>query len=452
MRIAVVGTGYVGLVAGTCFAETGHSVTCVDVDEAKLAALRAGKTPIYEPGLEELLLRNIKAERLFFTNDLRAAVRGAEVVFIAVGTPQGDDGNADLRTLMRVAHDIASAAERYTVVVNKSTVPVGTAQRMQAELSARGKAPIDVVSNPEFLKEGAAIDDFMRPDRIVIGAASEKARALVAELYAPFVRTESPMYFMDPASAELTKYAANAMLATRISSINEVANLCERVGADVDAVRKALGADKRIGHPFLFPGVGYGGSCFPKDVKALVATARNQGLDFALLAAVDAVNDRQKRLLAQKARAHFSADGGARGKKVAVWGLAFKPKTDDIRSAPSLALIEELLAEGAVVTAHDPVALEAARRQLGDRIQYAANPYAAVQGAEALFLVTEWNEFRQPDFARVKQLMARPVVFDGRNIWNPQRLAELGFTYHAVGRAARPQPSPSTERRKKTQT
>ena len=449
MRIAVVGTGYVGLVAGTCFAETGHFVTCVDVDEAKVQALRSGRTPIYEPGLEELLERNIKAERLSFTTDLASAVRGAEVVFIAVGTPQGDDGNADLRAAMKVAHDIAAAAERYTVIVNKSTVPVGTAARMQAEL-AGSKAPIDVVSNPEFLKEGAAIDDFQRPDRIVIGASSDRARAVVADLYAPFVRTESPIYFMDPASAELTKYAANAMLATRISFINEVAALCERVGADVDAVRKALGADKRIGHPFLFPGVGYGGSCFPKDVKALVATARNHGLDFALLAAVDAVNDRQKRLLAQKARAHFAAQGGVRGRKIAVWGLAFKPKKDDIRSAPALALIEELLADGAIISAHDPVAMEPARRQLGGRVQYAANPYAAVQGAEALFLITEWNEFRQPDFARIKQLMAKPVVFDGRNIWNPQRLAELGFTYQGVGRAARPQQAvAATERRKK---
>jgi UDPglucose 6-dehydrogenase len=437
MRIAVVGTGYVGLVAGTCFAETGHSVTCVDVDEAKLAALRAGKTPIYEPGLEELLLRNSKAERLFFTSDLRAAVRGAEVVFIAVGTPQGDDGNADLRTLMRVAHDIAAAAERYTVVVNKSTVPVGTAQRMQAELSVRGKVPIDVVSNPEFLKEGAAIDDFMRPDRIVIGAASEKARAVVAELYAPFVRTESPMYFMDPASAELTKYAANAMLATRISFMNDVAMLCERVGADVDAVRKAMGADRRIGYPFLFPGVGYGGSCFPKDVKALVATARNTGLDFTLLAAVDAVNDRQKRLLAQKAKAHFGGEGGIRGKKIAVWGLAFKPKTDDVRCAPAFAIIDELLADGAEIAVHDPVAMDASRKHLDDRVRYAVNPYDAVQGAEALLLVTEWNEFRQPDFQRVKELMAKPVIFDGRNIWNAQRLRGMGFSYYGVGRAAK---------------
>src|SRR5438874_2545167 len=436
MRIAVVGTGYVGLVAGTCFAETGHFVTCVDVDEAKVQALRSGRTPIYEPGLEELLERNIKAERLSFTTDLASAVRGAEVVFIAVGTPQGDDGNADLRAAMKVAHDIAAAAERYTVIVNKSTVPVGTAARMQAEL-AGSKAPIDVVSNPEFLKEGAAIDDFQRPDRIVIGASSDRARAVVADLYAPFVRTESPIYFMDPASAELTKYAANAMLATRISFINEVAALCERVGADVDAVRKALGADKRIGHPFLFPGVGYGGSCFPKDVKALVATARNHGLDFALLAAVDAVNDRQKRLLAQKARAHFAAQGGVRGRKIAVWGLAFKPKTDDIRSAPALALIEELLADGADIAVHDPVAMDASKKQLEGRVRFAANPYDAVEGAEALFLVTEWNEFRQPDFQRVKELMAKPVVFDGRNIWNPQRLRDMGFAYYGVGRAAK---------------
>jgi UDPglucose 6-dehydrogenase len=436
MRIAVVGTGYVGLVTGTCFAETGHEVACVDVDEAKIAALREGRTPIYEPGLEELLARNIKAQRLTFSTELASAVRGAEVVFIAVGTPQGDDGNADLRAVLKVAHDVAAVAERYTVIVNKSTVPVGTAARLQAELAGRSKAPIDVVSNPEFLKEGAAIDDFQRPDRIVIGASSEKARALVAEIYAPFVRTESPIYFMDPASAELTKYAANAMLATRISFINEVAMLCERVGADVDSVRRAVGADARIGHPFLFPGVGYGGSCFPKDVKALVATARNHGLDFALLAAVDAVNDRQKRLLGQKAKAFFAPHGGLRGRKVGVWGLAFKPKTDDLRSAPALALVDELLADGAIVSAHDPVAMPAARALLGERIQFAATPYAAVEGAEALFLVTEWSEFRQPDFARVLQLMKRPVIFDGRNIWKPERLRAQGFTYQGVGRGS----------------
>ena len=435
MHICVVGTGYVGLVAGTCFADSGHSVTCVDVDADKVARLRKGETPIYEPGLPELLDRNLKAERLAFTTELSAAVKQSQVVFIAVGTPQGEDGNADLRVAMKVAHEIAAQVERYTVVVNKSTVPVGTASRMQAEIAERTRVPVDVVSNPEFLKEGAAIDDFLRPDRIVIGATSEKARALMAELYAPFVRTESPIYFMDPRSAELTKYAANAMLATRISFINEMAALCERVGADVDSVRRAVGSDKRIGHPFLFPGAGYGGSCFPKDVKALVATARNQGLDFALLAAVDAVNDRQKRLLAQKARAYFAGHGGLRGKKCAVWGLAFKPKTDDLRQAPAIALIEELLAEGAVVSVHDPVAMEAARHQLGDRVQFASSPYATLAGAEALFLVTEWNEFRQPDFDRIKKQMARPVLFDGRNIWNPVRLRELGFTYFGIGRA-----------------
>jgi UDPglucose 6-dehydrogenase len=434
MRIAVVGTGYVGLVAGVCFADSGHSVVCIDIDEEKIAALRQGRSPIYEPGLDELLRKNIAAERLSFASTLPESVRGAEVVFIAVGTPQGDDGNADLRAAMAVAHEVAAVAPRYTVIVNKSTVPVGTAARMQAEIAARTKVEIDVVSNPEFLKEGAAIDDFLRPDRIVIGSPSERARAIMAELYAPFVRTESPIYFMDPRSAELTKYAANAMLATRISFMNEVAMLCERVGADVDSVRKAMGADERIGQKFLFPGCGYGGSCFPKDVKALIATARNHGLDFTLLAAVDAVNDRQKRLLAQKAKAHFG--GNLRGKKFAVWGLAFKPKTDDVRQAPSLALIEELLADGAVVAAHDPVAAENARRVLGDRVQLAQNPYTAADGADGLFLVTEWNEFRQPDFARIRAAMRQPVVFDGRNIWNAARLRQQGFTYYGVGRGA----------------
>jgi UDPglucose 6-dehydrogenase len=434
MQIAVVGTGYVGLVAGTCFADSGHFVTCVDVDASKVERLRRGETPIYEPGLEELLQRNLKAGRLSFTTELVPAVRAAEVVFIAVGTPQGDDGNADLRVAMQVAHQVADCAQRYTVLVNKSTVPVGTAARMQAEIDARTEVPLEVVSNPEFLKEGAAIDDFLRPDRIVIGATSEKARALMGELYAPFVRTESPIYYMDPRSAELTKYAANAMLAARISFMNEMAALCERVGADVDMVRKAMGADKRIGHPFLFPGVGYGGSCFPKDVKALVATARSHGLDFALLASVDAVNDRQKRLLAQKARAFFEPQGGLRGKKVGVWGLAFKPKTDDLRMAPAMSLIDELLAEGAQVTAHDPVAMEGAAKVFGERVTLVENPYTCAEGAEALFLVTEWNEFRQPDFARLKASMARPVLFDGRNVWNPARVRELGFTYSGVGR------------------
>jgi UDPglucose 6-dehydrogenase len=433
MRIAVVGTGYVGLVAGVCFADSGHTVACVDVDEAKIKELRQGRSPIYEPGLEELLEKNLAAERIAFTTDLEEAVRASDVVFIAVGTPERDDGSADLRAVMSVAHQIADVAERFTVVVNKSTVPVGTAARMQAELAARAKVEIDVVSNPEFLKEGAAIDDFLRPDRIVIGSPSERARGIMAELYAPFVRTEGPMYFMDPRSAELTKYAANAMLASRISFMNDVAMLCERVGADVDSVRKAMGADERIGQKFLFPGCGYGGSCFPKDVKALIATARNHGLDFTLLSAVDAVNDRQKRLLAQKARSHF---GSLRGKKFAVWGLAFKPKTDDLRHAPALALIDELLADGATVSAHDPVAADNARRIFDERVQFVPNPYLAVDGADGLFLVTEWNEFRQPDFARVKAALKQPILFDGRNIWNPKRLRELGFTYYGVGRAS----------------
>ena len=432
MRIAVVGTGYVGLVAGVCFADSGHAVVCVDIDEEKIRLLRQGRSPIYEPGLDELLRKNIAAERLTFASDLPASVRASEVVFIAVGTPQADDGNADLRAAMAVAHQIADAAQRYTVIVNKSTVPVGTAARMQAEIQARTQVEIDVVSNPEFLKEGAAIDDFLRPDRIVIGSPSDRARAIVAELYAPFVRTESPIYFMDPRSAELTKYAANAMLATRISFMNEVAMLCERVGADVDSVRRAMGSDERIGQKFLFPGCGYGGSCFPKDVKALIATARNHGLDFTLLASVDAVNDRQKRLLAQKAKAHFA--GKLRNRRFGVWGLAFKPKTDDLRQAPSLALIDELLADGGQVVAHDPVASEQARRHFGERVQFVQNPYQAAEGADALFLVTEWNEYRQPDFARIKEAMKDPVLFDGRNIWNQKRLRELGFTYYGVGR------------------
>jgi UDPglucose 6-dehydrogenase len=433
MRIAVVGTGYVGLVAGVCFADSGHDVICVDVDQEKIERLRKGESPIYEPGLEELLHRNTAGERLTFSTDLPAAVRASGVVFIAVGTPQGDSGDADLRVAISVATEIALAAERYTVIVNKSTVPVGTAARMQAEIASVAKAEIDVVSNPEFLKEGAAIDDFLKPDRIVIGSPSEKARAIMSELYAPFVRTESPIYFMDPRSAELTKYAANAMLATRISFMNEVANLCERVGADVDSVRKAMGSDVRIGQKFLFPGCGYGGSCFPKDVKALIATARNNGLDFTLLSAVDAVNDRQKRVLAQKAKTHFGP-GKIRGKKFAVWGLAFKPKTDDLRQAPSIALIEELLAEGATVSAHDPVANEHAKKGLGGRVNFVGNPYAAVDGADALFLVTEWNEFRQPDFERIRGAMRGHVLFDGRNIWNPKRVRDLGFTYYGIGR------------------
>jgi UDPglucose 6-dehydrogenase len=434
MKIAIVGTGYVGLVAGACFAESGNDVICVDKDESKVRMLRAGKMPIYEPGLEELVRRNRHENRLTFTTQLPKAVRASTIIFIAVGTPQGEDGSADLQHVLNVARDIARTMNGYRVIVDKSTVPVGTSARVREVVRRETTHPFSVVSNPEFLKQGAAIDDFMKPDRVVIGAEDPRARDIMQELYEPFTRTGAPIMMMDCASAELSKYAANAMLATRISFMNDLAMLCERVGADVDSVRKAMGADERIGQKFLFPGCGYGGSGFPKDIKALVATARNHGLDFTLLSAVDAVNDRQKRLLAQKAKAHFGP-GNLRGKKFGVWGLAFKPKTDDLRHAPALALIDELLADGAVVTAHDPVAMDNARGHYGDRIHFVNNPYLAVDGADALFLVTEWNEFRQPDFVRIKAAMKQPVLFDGRNIWNAHRLRALGFTYHGVGRA-----------------
>jgi UDPglucose 6-dehydrogenase len=433
MRLSIIGTGYVGLVAGTCFAESGNDVRCVDIDQAKIEALLRGELPIYEPGLEELVARNVEDRRLHFTTDLTQAVKASEVVFIAVGTPPGEDGDADLQHVLAAARQIALAIERYTVVVTKSTVPVGTADRVRAEMASVTQVPCDVVSNPEFLKEGAAVDDFLRPDRIVVGSESERARQLVGELYAPFIRTEHPIFFMDTRSAELTKYAANAMLAVRISFMNEIAALCERVGADVDQVRKGMGSDRRIGFPFLFPGVGYGGSCFPKDVKALVATARENGLEYDLLRAVERINERQKKLLIQKAMRHY---GNLEGKVFAVWGLAFKPKTDDLREAPSIEVIEGLLGKGAEVRAHDPVAEAAARRIFGQRIRFCKGPYETLEGADGLFLVTEWNEFRQPDFERMRKLMRQPVVFDGRNLYDPKRLRERGFTYFGVGRGS----------------
>jgi len=433
MKIAVIGTGYVGLVAGTCFADSGNDVTCVDIDERKIKALQSGVVPIYEPGLEELVKKNTRENRLSFTSNLTAAVGAAQVVFIAVGTPEGESGDADLRYVLEAAQQIGRALKQYTVVVDKSTVPVGTSDRVREAVAAVTKVEFDVVSNPEFLKEGAALDDFLKPDRVVIGTTSERARKVMAELYAPFVRTENPILFMDARSAELTKYAANAMLATRISFMNDMAALCEKVGADADAVRKGMGADRRIGYPFLFPGVGYGGSCFPKDVKALVATAREFGLELDLLRAVERTNERQKKLLLAKAVKHF---GELAGKTFAVWGLAFKPKTDDMREAPSVELIEGLLGKGASVHCHDPVAEPVARRHFGDRIRYSAAPYDALQGAHALFLVTEWNEFRHPDFDRMKSLMVQPVVFDGRNVFDPKLMRERGFTYFGVGRAA----------------
>jgi UDPglucose 6-dehydrogenase len=378
-----------------------------------------------------MVVKNAREKRLTFTTNLKSAVAGAEAVFIAVGTPEGESGDADLQYVLKAASEIGKALTGYTVVVDKSTVPVGTADKVREAVAKETKHPFDVVSNPEFLKEGAALDDFLKPDRVVIGAESERARSVMAELYGPFVRTENPIIFMDTRSAELTKYAANAMLATRISFMNDVAALCEKVGADVDAVRKGMGADKRIGYPFLFPGVGYGGSCFPKDVKALVATARDFGLELDILRAVERTNERQKKTLLAKATRHY---GDVSGKRFAVWGLAFKPKTDDMREAPSIELIEGLLGKGAKVSAHDPVAHDSAKRVFGDRITFAPTPYDALEGADALFIVTEWNDFRRPDFARVKASLKQPVVFDGRNLYEPQKMRELGFTYFAIGR------------------
>jgi UDPglucose 6-dehydrogenase len=431
MHIAIIGTGYVGLVAGTCFADSGNDVVCVDIDARKIAQLQQGEVPIYEPGLEELIRKNTRDRRLSFTTELAPAVARSQVVFIAVGTPEGESGEADLQYVLSAAEQVGRAMRQYTVVVDKSTVPVGTADKVREVIARVSEVEFDVVSNPEFLKEGAALDDFLKPDRVVIGAESERARKVMGQLYAPFVRTENPILYMDTRSAELTKYAANAMLATRISFMNDMAALCERVGADVDFVRKGMGADKRIGYPFLFPGVGYGGSCFPKDVKALVAKGREQGLELDLLRAVERTNERQKKLLVQKAVKHF---GSLEGRNFAVWGLAFKPKTDDMREAPSVEVIEGLLAKGAKVSAHDPVAERTARRVLGDRIHYTTVPYEALEGADALFVVTEWNEFRHPDFERMKALMKSPVIFDGRNIYDPARMRELGFTYMGLGR------------------
>jgi UDPglucose 6-dehydrogenase len=433
MKIAVVGTGYVGLVTGTCFAESGNEVVCLDVDARKIATLESGGIPIYEPGLEELVRRNVKERRLSFTTSYPAAVAGAAVVFIAVGTPPGETGEADLGYVLGAAEQIGRTLTGYAVVVNKSTVPVGSADKVADALRRTSAHPFDVVSNPEFLKEGAAIDDFMRPDRVVVGVASERARAVMADLYAPFVRAEQPVLFMDLRSAELTKYAANAMLATRISFMNEMATLCERLGADVDQVRRGIGSDRRIGHPFLFPGVGFGGSCFPKDVRAVMTMARHVGLDFDLLRSVERVNERQKRWLVERATKHF---GSLAGKTVAVWGLAFKPKTDDMREAPAISVVEGLLASGARVRAHDPVAAEVARRIFDGRgVDLVPEPYQAAEGADALMLVTEWNEFRQPDLARLRQLMRSPVLLDGRNVWDAAKARAAGFTYYGVGRS-----------------
>jgi UDPglucose 6-dehydrogenase len=431
MKIAVVGTGYVGLVVGACLAENGNNVACVDRDAAKIDMLRAGRMPIYEPGLEEIVRRNHEEERLAFTTDLPAAVQDSDIVFIAVGTPQGEDGSADLQHVLGVAHEIGRALSKYTVIVDKSTVPVGTAARVKAAIAAETTQPFSVVSNPEFLKQGAAIEDFMKPDRVVIGSDDERSAALMKELYGPFTRTGAPIMMMDTASAELSKYAANSILATRISFMNEIANVCELVGADVDQVRRAIGSDRRIGTSFLFPGVGYGGSCFPKDVKALVRSARDKGYEFRILEAVESVNDSQKLKLVCKMQEHF---GELKGRTIALWGLAFKPRTDDMREAPAISITNRLLELGAGVRAYDPEAADTARRLFGDRIALCEKSYDALNGADALAVVTEWNEFREPDFKRIKQLLKTPVVFDGRNIYSPGHMRALGFTYFSIGR------------------
>lgn len=441
MRIAVIGTGYVGLVTGTCFSEVGHDVTCVDIDKSKIDALNSGKVPIYEPGLDEMVALNVKQGRLSFTTDLKAAVERALFIFIAVGTPPLEDGTADLKYVLAAARSVGEFMNGYKIIVIKSTVPVGTAEKVHRRIECalkdrRASYDFDVVSNPEFLREGCAIDDFMSPDRIVIGCNDCRTEALMKELYASFIRDGRPVLCMDTTSAELTKYAANAMLALKISFINEIARICERVGADVEHVRNGIGADHRIGYQFIFPGIGYGGSCFPKDVKALVSTARGAGCSPEILTAVEAVNAAQKQALLEKIRAYFGED--LSGLTVAMWGLAFKPETDDVREAPSLLLIESLLGAGATVQAYDPKAMHEAQRYLGprgDRLVYAEDSFAALRGADALLVVTEWSYFKNPDFDRMKSLMKTPVIFDGRNMYSTGLLRSLGFDYYSIGRA-----------------
>ena len=442
MNISVIGTGYVGLVVGACLAETGSDVTCADTDAQKIEVLKRNEIPIYEPGLDALVERNQKHARLTFTTDVAAAIARADVVFIAVGTPPDEDGSADLRYVLQVADQIGRHMSRELVVVTKSTVPVGTAARVAAAVARHAKHPFHLCSNPEFLKEGAAVDDFMKPDRVVLGVDSDHARSVMAELYAPFVRTGKPIIFMDVASAEMTKYAANAMLATRISFMNEIAALCERVGANVDLVRKGIGSDARIGPSFLFPGPGYGGSCFPKDVKALIRTAKEHHTPLAVLEAVESANERQKRRLFEKLC--HAVDGGLASAHVAVWGLSFKPNTDDMRESPALTLIDAVLQAGGSVIAHDPAAVHEARRRIGDRIRYAETNYAALQGADALVIVTDWNEYRHPDFPRMKAALRQPVVIDGRNLYDPVRMQALGFRYLSIGRPGGT-PVPRTE-------
>lgn len=436
MKIAVVGTGYVGLVTGTCLAEVGMDVTCIDIDVKKIENLKQGILPIYEPGLEEMVLRNTEKERLHFSNDIEASIQDCDVAFIAVGTPPGEDGSADLKYVLAVARSIGKYMNNYLVVVTKSTVPVGTAIKVKAaiteELAARNSyEEFDVASNPEFLKEGAAIEDFLKPDRIVVGVESTRAEDVMRRLYKPFLLNGHPIIFMDVPSAEMTKYAANSMLATKISFMNDIANLCEIVGADVNMVRKGIGSDPRIGNKFIYPGIGYGGSCFPKDVKALIKTAASNGYEMQILKAVESVNDNQKTVLFNKVTDHYNGD--IAGKTFALWGLSFKPKTDDMREAPSLVIIEKLLAAGANVRAYDPVAMNEAKHSLGDTIVYAKDQHDALIDADALLIITEWPEFRSPNLKVLGKLMKEKVIFDGRNIYDAQEIQDAGFVYHCIG-------------------
>ncbi len=431
MNLAIIGTGYVGLVAGTCFAESGNDVICVDIDDQKIATLRSGRLPIYEPGLEELVRRNTEEQRLSFTTDLKAAVLRSSVVFIAIGTPQAADGKANIDQVLATARSIAEVMNDYKIIANKSTVPVGTAEQIRAVVASTTRHPFAVIANPEFLKEGAAVEDFMKPDRVVLGGEEPEAIEVLKELYEPFVRTGNPILVMDTRSAEMSKYAANALLAAKVSLINEIANLSEKVGADVSEVRRAIGLDRRIGPHFIFPGVGYGGSCFPKDLRATIAMGEPE-LEMTLLQAVEQVNERQKGLLVKKVKRHFGPD--LSGRTFGVWGLAFKPRTSDMRDAPSITIIESILNAGARVQAYDPEAMEEARKIFGDRIRYCRRNYDVLKGADALLIVTEWNEFRRPNFQLIKELLKDPVIFDGRNIYDPPELRKLGFIYYSIGR------------------
>lgn len=432
MKIAVVGTGYVGLVTGTCFSETGNTVTCIDIDEAKVKKLQSGVITIYEPGLEQLFERNIKQGRLTFTTNLEEGIQDAQIIFLALPTPPGEDGSADLKYILKVSEDLGPLLKEYTVIIDKSTVPVGTSEKVQKKIAAGCKVDFDVVSNPEFLREGVAVDDFMKPDRVVIGTSSARAKKILETLYGPFVRQGNPIIFMDEKSAELTKYAANSFLATKITFMNEIANLCELVGADVDSVRRGVGTDSRIGKRFLFPGIGYGGSCFPKDVQALAKSSTEANYDFKILTAVMEVNAEQKTKLIPRIKNYFKGD--LKGKTIAIWGLSFKPHTDDIREAPALYNIEALLAEGVIVKAHDPESTENVKRIFGDKIQYAETPYEAAEGADAILIATEWPEFRTPDFEKLSTALKSKVIFDGRNLYDLDLMRDQGYVYFSIGR------------------